>query len=213
VIRDAVYYITKKILQPIQFNFRNHILRATIQGMKIVIASPFYPPDTEDIAVYAKELAERLALQHDVTVVAYSRLPEETNGVKIFSINKRWPLFFRLVSFTAVLFRAVRKADILYAENGASVELPVGIVAAILRRRIFLHISDKRADARLSGEVFSGSVRRFLEKRTVFKITDIPLRRPEIFPFSPPQEEEQNKYQTSWDMHVKKLMEIFNHAK
>jgi glycosyltransferase involved in cell wall biosynthesis len=180
--------------------------------MKIVIASPFYPPDTEDMAVYTKELAKRLALKHDVTVVTYSRLPEKTNSVKIFSINKRLPLFFRLFAFIIVLFRTVRKADILYVENGASVELPAGIVTLILHQLSFLHIGDKRADSRASRETLFKLIRRFVKKRIIAEITDIPLSCPEILPFDVPPLREQSEYQASWDKHIKRLEEMFNHA-
>lgn len=181
--------------------------------MKIVIASPFYPPDTEDTAVYTKKLSERLVLLHDVTVVAYSRLPEETNGVKIFFVNKRWPLFFRLIAFTIVLFRVVRKADILYVENGASVELPVGVVAMLTRCPFFIHIGDTRAKTRVLENFFLKKIRRFVKNRSVCEITDIPFHCPEILPFGLPPTEEQAKYEDSWEDHIKKLTEIFNHKK
>jgi glycosyltransferase involved in cell wall biosynthesis len=177
--------------------------------MKIVIATPFYPPDTEPVAVYAKKLAEMLAQRHDVTVVSYVRLPEEMNDVKIFTVNKEQPLFFRLVKFAFFLFRATKKTDILYAENGPSVEVPLWILSLFTGRPFVLHIGDPVADARSQNNFFLGKIHRFLEKRAQAVVNDIPLRRPEIIPFQPEPIEEQAMYRASWDAHVKKLLEIF----
>jgi len=181
--------------------------------MKIVIASPFYPPETEQMAVYAKTLAETLAKRHDVTVVAYARLPEESDGVRIFAVNKRLPLFVRLALYTVTLFRATRKADVLYSENGASVLLPSAIIASITHRPFFIHVGDKAAEAHASENFFFGKIRRFAKRQAKREITDTPIERPEILPFGPPPTEEQNQYQASWDRHVKQLVEIFNHTK
>lgn len=180
--------------------------------MKIAIATPFYPPETEEMAVYIKELAERLAERHDVTIVAYARLPEESPRVRIFAVSKRLPLPIRLVLYMIFLFRAVRKADVLYAENGASVELPAGIVAALTRRPLFIHVGDKSATARAPMNFFLRHIERFAKKRARTVITDTPMKRPEILPFEPPPIEKEKSYCHSWDAHIKKLIDIFTHA-
>lgn len=186
------------------------MLHDTIQHMKIVIATPFYPPETEPMAAYAKKLAETLAKQHDITVVAYARLPEESPGVRIFAVNKRFPLFVRLAIYTITLFRAVRKADILYAENGASVELPSVIVAILTRRPFLIHLGDKTAVSHSAENFFYKKIHSFAKKRAISEITDTPLSRPEILPFGLPPNEELIKYRASWEAHIKKLEEIFN---
>jgi len=181
--------------------------------MRIVIAAPFYPPDTEDMAVYAKELAENLAKRHDVSVVTYARLPEESSGVRIYSVNKRLPLIFRLARFTATLFCAVRKADILYAENGASVEVPSALVALTTRRPFIIHFDDKTAIARSSKNLFLKMAQRFAQKRAISEVSDIPRRPPEILPFGLPPEKELVEYRASWENHMQKLTDIFNETK
>lgn len=181
--------------------------------MKIVIATPFYPPETEKMAVYAKELAERLAaIRHEVVVVAYARLPEESQGVRIVAVDKRLPLFFRLIAYAVSLFCETRKADVLYAGNGASVELPVGIVALLSRCPLFMHRGDKTADIRASKNFFLRVIKDFTKKHTRGEIIDIPLAQPEILPFEPAPLLEQAAYYASWDAHIKKLLKIFRHV-
>lgn len=181
--------------------------------MRIVIATPFYPPETEEMAVYAKELAERLAaIGYEVVVVAYARLPEESQGVRIVAVDKHLPLFFRLVAYTVLLFFEARKADVLYAENGASVELPVVIAVSLSRRPLFLHLGDKAADMRASKNFFLRGIKNFTKKHTRGEIIDTPLVRPEILPFEPAPLSEQAAYHASWDAHIKKLLKIFTHA-
>jgi len=180
--------------------------------MKIVIATPFYPPDTEPMAVYAKKLAEILSKQHDVAVVAYVRFPENSFGVRIFSVDKRWPLVVRLILYTITLFCVMRKSDILYAENGASVELPAAMATAILRRPFFIHSGDKVAEARSSKKFFLGKIRRFAKRQAVGEIGDTPIDRPEILPFGLPSKGTKAEYDESWNKHIKQLLENFEHA-
>lgn len=180
--------------------------------MKIVIATPFYPPDTEEMAVYVKELAVRLAEQHDVSVVTYTRLPEMSPKVKIFSVNKRLPLVLRLGLYTISLFRASWKIDVLYAENGASVELPAGIVASFFRMPFFIHTGDKVAITHVAANFFLRRIDGFARSRARSVFTDTPAKRPEILPFEPKPTEAENVYRASWDAHIKKLMHAFIHA-
>jgi len=180
--------------------------------MKIVIATPFYPPDTEPMALYAKKLAETLGKKHNVVVVAYVHFPEKTSGVRIFSVDKQWPLLVRLALYTATLFCVTRKSDILYAENGASVELPAALVTAVLSRPFFIHSGDKAAEARSSQKFFLGKIRRFAKRQAVREISDTPLDRPEILPFDLPSNGTKAEYDSSWDKHIKQLLENFEHA-
>src|SRR3989344_9051256 len=52
-----------------------HLSQVTIrlQLMKIVLATALYPPDIAPPAPYVKELATRLAANHEVTIVTYGR--------------------------------------------------------------------------------------------------------------------------------------------
>jgi hypothetical protein len=50
-------------------------------NMKIVIATPIYPPELGGPATYTKELATRLANIHDITIVAFTNAPQPVSGV------------------------------------------------------------------------------------------------------------------------------------
>ena len=180
--------------------------------MKILIATPFYPPETEHMAAYCKELAMTLAERYEVSVVAYARLPEKTKGVRIFSVNKSLPIFLRLAQFTVFLFREARKADAVYVENGPSVELPMLMVSVCTGKTFFLHIADVSADARISDNFFLRKMHLFLKKRARSVIKDTPLSCPEILPFRPIPVSEQTAYRASWEAHIKKLIKLFHNV-
>lgn len=175
--------------------------------MKILLATPLYPPDIAPPAPYIKELARKLSNNHEVVVLAYGRLPEKVPGVKIVTVDKRRPLFLRLIAYIFALLRAARSADLLYAENGPSVELPAALLTFILRTPLVLHIGDARAEAR------GGVIARLARSRAKTVVTDIPNERPEILPFSPRPEAGLEAYESSWIKHLSLLENIFTHAK
>lgn len=177
--------------------------------MKIILATPLYPPEISESARYVKELAKRLIKRHEITVVAYAHLPENVPGVRIISVNKRRPLPFRLVAYTLALWRAARAGDVIYAENGASVELPAGLVALITRRPLIFHMGDKNAEMRASENKLLGFVGSLAMRHAQRIITDMPVKRPIIWPFEPFPKTKFNEYDKSWDEHTKTLEEIF----
>ena len=62
--------------------------------MKIVLATPLYPPDTEPTALYC-ELAKRLGQEkhHQVTIVTYGA-PRTNTWVAIIAVDKNKPLSY-----------------------------------------------------------------------------------------------------------------------
>lgn len=170
--------------------------------MRVVIATPLYPPDIAPQAVYVKELAKRMSGEHTVTVVAYGSYPEEVPGVRIVSVSKRHPKLFRVLAFTWELYRATRGADILYAENGPSVELPVSLLTLLPHPRLIVHMGDSDAATRAEVSVPHGKLLTGMTKRAVHVETSTPLTRPEILPFAPRPEQELAAYEESWKQHV-----------
>lgn len=177
--------------------------------MKIVIATPLYPPDIAEPAPYVKELARRLAKNHQVTVIIYGHLPEKVPGVSFICVNKRRPLPIRLLCFSFALWKTTLSADIIYAENGASVELPAGIIAILTHRPLIMHIGDKQVHQRAAKKSLLGCIEHFAFSHAKATITDNPLKRPEILPFEPVPEDEIVSYQTSWKTHIHMLQNIF----
>jgi len=170
--------------------------------MRIVLATPLYPPDIASPASYIKELAKRLAGKHEVVIVAYAHIPEEVPGVHIIAVDKRRPLPVRLVAFVFALAKAARSADAIFAENGASVELPAGIVARFARAPLILHESDAAARQYAASHWLYGFIGRFARNAARAAFADTPLPKPEILPLEARPEVELAAYEESWRAHL-----------
>lgn len=180
--------------------------------MRIAIATPLYPPDIAEPAPYVKELATRLSKKHEVTIVTYGRYPEEIPGVRIVAVSKQRPLPIRLALYTLALLKAAKKTDVIYALNGPSVELPASIASFVTRTTLLAFLGDTSAHTRAQNK----SVLRHLEgmflQRARNTVSDAPLPRPEILPFSPYPTNELEAFNRSWDTHLKALEEALPYA-
>lgn len=179
--------------------------------MKIVIATPLFPPDIEEPAPYVKTLAAKLTPTHSVTVVAYGHLHERVEGVRFVTIDKRAGRGLRVLQYVRGLWAATRAADILYVENGPSVELPALLVSVILRTPLIFHLGDARAHERAQKELFRGLVERMVSARARVTRAESPLPRPEILPFEPYPAAALAAYTASWDKHLEQLTQDIAH--
>jgi hypothetical protein len=197
--------------------------------MKIVLATPLYPPDTAIIAVYCKELAHRLKDHHEVSIVSYTPIPEKLDGVKTVSANRLLPLPLRLFSFMRTLWKA-RGVDIIYAQNGASVELPLALMSRVMRTPIVFHLGDAHAvqaiqnNNRLSktfnmilnrsAAVISPPQHRPLLDNNAANVTYCaePIPKPEVLPFQNTSDQRIEDFTTSWQEHISILETTFNHV-
>ena len=175
--------------------------------MKILILSPLYPPDIAIPAPYVKELAKRLKDTHEVTILTYGRIPETIDGVKIHAVDKRLPLLSRLKAYKEKLETLEKNVDVLYLENGASVELP----ALSAKKPIVFHIGDpkayEQAQKNTPHKILHDLVRN--RARTVFATS--PLPKPEILPFQNIGEAEKAQYEESWKEHLEEIESHINH--
>src|SRR3989344_3517365 len=103
----------------------------TLLHVKIVLATPVYPPEIGGPATYIKELAPRLKGEHKITIVAYASTSEQIPGTKLITVSKRRPLPVRLVIYFFKLYRAARGADVLYVQNGVASGLPAVLVGRL----------------------------------------------------------------------------------
>ena len=181
--------------------------------MKIVIATPLYPPDIDETALYVKELAKRLGGEHEVNIVTYGKIPEKVEGVNIVSVRKKHPLPIRLLLYTFALWKVARRTEIIYAQNGPSVELPAGVISLITKKPFIMHMIDKNSHERASKNWIFRKIENFVFKRAKKIVSDTPLPRPEILPFQAMSEEEILKYEESWIKHINELNEIFKNEK
>lgn len=106
--------------------------------MKIVLATPLYPPEIGGPATYIQELAERLRDEHEVTIVAYASTSVNIPGTTLVTVSKRQPLAVRLAKFTAKLLLAARGKDVIYAQNAVAAGLPAVIVGFLLRKPVVI---------------------------------------------------------------------------
>jgi len=101
--------------------------------MKILIATPLYPPEIGGPATYAKFLEENLPKKDfDITVLPFSEV--------------RWlPHVIRHAVYFFKVLRRGRNADIIYALDPLGVGVPAGLAAKLLGKRFFLRIAGDRA--------------------------------------------------------------------
>lgn len=167
--------------------------------MRIVLATPLYPPDTAPQARYVKELAERLRKEHEVTIVAYAHIPEAVSGVRIVAVDKTKPIPIRLALYTLALWHALRSADLVYAVNGPSVELPLFLLS-FMRTPLVFGVVDSSARERMEENFFARLVHRAVRSHARAVVTAMPPERPEILPFAPPPDT--TAYEQAWKAHL-----------
>ncbi|MFH1129404.1 MAG: glycosyltransferase family 4 protein [Patescibacteria group bacterium] len=113
--------------------------------MKIIIATPLYPPEIETLASYVKELATRLKKYHEITIVAYASTAEQIPGVKLITVSKHLPLLIRLFMYTFVLLKASKHADIIYAQNSATSGFASIIVQKLRKIPVVINFAEHEA--------------------------------------------------------------------
>lgn len=97
-------------------------------GMKIVIATPLYPPDIGGPATYAQTLDVELG-KRGVAVSVVS-----------FHTVRHLPKGFAHLLYTIKLFRACAGADILLALDPVSVGLPAALVALLRNKQLVVKV-------------------------------------------------------------------------
>jgi hypothetical protein len=174
--------------------------------MQIVIATPLYPPDIDETAVYAKELARRLAVEHTVTVVAYTHIGEQISGATTMTIEKDRPVFARIFSFWKAIRRAAHNAHVLYVINGASVELPVIVTSFTSRTPIIFTMHDTAAHYRAEKSWVLNTIEKIAIRLARAVIQSKALPKPEILPFKEISQNAWSLYEESWSTHIKDIL-------
>lgn len=178
--------------------------------MKIVLATPLYPPEVAGPARYAKELATRLAKHHIVVVITYTPFPEDAPNVRSISIGKKQSLLIRLTAFARTLRRECADAGLIYAINGPSVELP--ILVALLRTPVAYAEADPLGTAHADQNAVLGFLMRRMRRKATKTLVSFPPERPEIIPIDPVPTEALAAYEKAWEDHMRALEEIFRHV-
>ena len=96
--------------------------------MKIVLATPIYPPEIGGPATYSQKLEEGLIKNgHTVRVVSYQGL-------------KRYPQPLRIFLYFLRLFKNTLGCDLIYAFNVISCGLPACWISIISGKRFFMRL-------------------------------------------------------------------------
>jgi glycosyltransferase involved in cell wall biosynthesis len=101
--------------------------------MKIVLATPVYPPEIGGPATYTKEIAARLRDDHALSIIAFADDADVIPGIPLVTVSKRMALPLRLALFTVKLIALARKADVIYVQNAVAAGLPAMIASMITR--------------------------------------------------------------------------------
>lgn len=96
--------------------------------MRLLIATPLYPPESGGPATYVKILEERLPGK-DI----------EVEVVK-FSTVRRYPKALRHLAYAYLVQRALRQADAVLALDPVSTGLPSALAARLLRKPFFVKV-------------------------------------------------------------------------
>lgn len=120
--------------------------------MKIILATPVYPPEFGGPATYTKGLALKLRAKHEIVIVAYASTSEIIEGTKLFVASKRRSLPLRIFKFTFNLFKASRGADVIYVQNAMAAGLPAVLVGMIRGIPVVLKFVGDEAWERASQE-------------------------------------------------------------
>ncbi len=108
--------------------------------MKIVIATPLFPPELGYPARYVSELAEHLVKkEHTVTIVAYGQHSVPLPHTRIVSINKKHILPLRLALFFWSLWKESYFANNIIAEKTLASGLPAVLVGRIRKIPVSVH--------------------------------------------------------------------------
>lgn len=99
--------------------------------MKILIATPIYPPEIGGPATYTKEVCERLHDQHSITVMAYTDEREAFPGTKLVTVSKRRPMLVRLIKYFLAVWKESKHVDVIYVQNAMAAGIPVALVSIL----------------------------------------------------------------------------------
>lgn len=88
--------------------------------MKILIATPLYPPEIGGPATYTKEIAEKLKKDHEVTIVTYADNPKPIEGVSLYAISKKQFLPIRLFKYYKLIKKLSKEVDIIHSQNAVA---------------------------------------------------------------------------------------------
>ncbi len=110
--------------------------------MNIIIATTLYPPEIENLAIYTKELSQKLKNEHNISVIAYSNMAEDIPGARIITVSKMLPIPLRILKYSITLLKTARQADLIYVQNAVAAGLPAIIAQSLLKIPVILNFAE-----------------------------------------------------------------------
>ena len=133
--------------------------------MKIILATPLYPPEIGGPATYIKELCERINKTHEIVVVAYANNALPQPGVKLIAVSKKQPLAVRLFKYFLALWKAAKEADLIYAQSAVAAGLPAALVACLRNQPLVVKfVGDEAWERAVQSRQTQKSLEEFLAK-------------------------------------------------
>jgi hypothetical protein len=134
-----------------------------------------------------------------MSVLLFGEHPERAGNTTFYSIPKKNRSLKRLLAFFITLRKLARQVDIIFAESGLSVDVPILALSLVTRTPIVRHRADKHQ--KHTGLLYK-IVQRVLTARIPLYIEETPLSRPETFPFAQKPTQEIQDFESSWTAHT-----------
>lgn len=107
--------------------------------MHITIVTPIFPPEIGGPATYVPELAKRLANQHQVTVVTFSKSkPTKFKEFIVEYASTGTNIFWRQCKLWTKILKQSKQTDVIYAQGTLTVGWQSLIVAKMLGKRLIV---------------------------------------------------------------------------
>jgi glycosyltransferase involved in cell wall biosynthesis len=129
--------------------------------MRLILATPIYPPEVGGPATYTVELAERLRGMHEVVIVAYADDAQAVPSTTLIQVSKKQSLPMRLFKYYRILLKEASKADLIYVQNAVAAGLPAVLVGMRLKKPVILKFVGDEAWERATQ---AGKTKKLLEE-------------------------------------------------
>lgn len=116
--------------------------------MKILVATPIFPPDDGGPATYTKEVSERLTKRgHTISVVTFSDAPREDSfsGVRVRALSRKNSFLKRNFLFFYEVFKTSPAFDLVYIHEPSIIGLAASLAAKMRRKKTLLKFVGDRA--------------------------------------------------------------------
>lgn len=102
--------------------------------MKIVLATPIFPPESGGPGTYTCAIAERLSPKHDIVIVTYGDNPTLFTFGRVVAVKASANILLRWLRYTYILWKEMGSADVVYAQNAMASGFPA-VIAGQLRAK------------------------------------------------------------------------------